>query len=117
MRVQERRKKNKRFVKVMEKLNVAKAKNHKSQRPQTARSYDEHRKKNKRDDSPSHSDESDSESSDDDCWEEVDNAKTVEEAMYELWKNDPETFYIHGEHVERMIRYRLERGWRAEDID
>ena len=103
----------------MEKLNVAKAKNNKSQRPQTARSYDEHRKKNKqRDDSPSHSDDSDSdESSDDDCWEEVDNAKTVEEAMYELWKNDPETFYIHGEHVERMIRYRLEHGWRAEDID
>ena len=102
----------------MEKLNVAKAKKNKSQRPQTARTYDENRKKNKRYGSPSQSDESDSdESSDDDGWEEVDNAKTVEEAMYELWKNDPETFYVHGEHVERMIRYRLERGWRAEDID
>lgn len=102
----------------MDKLNVAKAKKTKQQRPQTARTYDEHKKKNKQDDDSSRSDESDSdESDDDDCWEEVDNAKTVEEAMYELWKNDPETFYIHGEHVERMIRYRLERGWRAEDID
>lgn len=103
----------------MEKLNVSKAKNTKSQRPQTARSYEEHKKKNKkRDDSRSKSDESDSdESEDDDCWEEVDNAKTVENAMYELWKNDPETFYIHGEKVEKMIRYRLDRGWLAEDIE
>ena len=104
----------------MEKLNVAKAK--KAARPQSARSarsYEEEKKKRRNDDdskSSASGSESDDSDDDDECWEDVDAAKTVEEGMYALWKNDPETFYTHGEAVERMLRYKLERGWSPEDL-
>ena len=88
----------------------------------SARTYEEETKskrkgggkRNNRSHSRSESrDSSSSSETDDDEWiQEVDEAKTVEEAMHSLWKSDPETFYIYGERVMRMVQYKLERDWR-----
>ena len=89
----------------------------------SARTFEEDKQNKKRNEknkrhvkSDSRSGSSSSDSDDEDEWiEKVDEAKSVEEAMRVLWENDPETFYIYGERILRMVSYKLERGWTLSD--
>lgn len=95
-------------------------------RPSSARTPrsedDDHRearrKKEKDDHRDRHRDSSSDDSSDEDDWtEHVDNAKTVEEGMKALWECDPETFYIYGDRIEKMLQYKLDRNYQLSDED
>ena len=77
-----------------------------NRRPQSAR--ERYEKKRSPSSSSSYNDDDDEE----EVWvEPVDNSGTVEEAMKQLWTHDPETFYIYGERIMKMIEFKLQRGW------
>ena len=62
---------------------------------------------------------SESSEEEDDWTEGVVAAQSVEEAMRVLWEQDPQTFYIYGERVMKMVEYRLRFNWvrPPEDVD
>lgn len=108
----------------MESLNLKQVRRSHHARPSSARESkhtpreDSDRKHRKhRDDSRDAASSSDDSSDEEDWTEHVDEAKTVEEGMYRLWRVDPETFYIYGDRIEKMIRYKLERDYKLEDED
>lgn len=61
----------------------------------------------------------DSDSSDSDTepeWiEAVDSQTTLEDAMYQLWKHDPETFYLEGKQVMEMLTFKFKHNWSREE--
>lgn len=76
-------------------------------------------KKNK-EDKGENSNESESDDYEEECdWAiEIDKAHSVTDAMRRLWLADSELFYLKGDIIKNMVRYRIENGWSvASDSD
>ena len=61
------------------------------------------------------SDESSEYESDEEDWIDVDEARTVDDALKAVWLNNPETFYLYGDKIKLMVEYKLRMGWKRED--
>ena len=60
-------------------------------------------------------DTEEAETDDEDDWAmEVDKAHSVKDAMRRLWLADSELFYLKGDIIQKMVRYRIEHGWTVE---
>lgn len=51
---------------------------------------------------------------DNEDWIDVDEAKTVDDAMKAIWLTNPETFYLYGDKIKQMVTYKLKMGWTRE---
>lgn len=58
--------------------------------------------------------ESDEYETDNEDWIDVDEAKTVDDAMKAIWLTNPETFYLYGDKIKQMVTYKLKMGWTRE---
>ena len=64
--------------------------------------------------STSDSEYDDNSSSENLSWVEVDMATTVEDAMKAVLVKSPSAFYLNGQRIMKMVKYKLERGWTRE---